>query len=46
MQTVAQSYYYTTDKQKAYNNLIDNYKLMTGYNRNLLDYNKEIKQND
>jgi hypothetical protein len=36
-QTVAQSYYYTTDKQKALDALNYNYNVVTGFQRDLFN---------
>lgn len=37
VQTVAQSYYYTTDKGKAWRTLCDEYDNITGYKRDLFN---------
>lgn len=38
---VAQSYYYTSDKQKALNNLVNNYNISEGLVRDLFNYRKD-----
>lgn len=37
LQTVAQGYYYTTDKQKALDNLDNNYRILTGFSKDLFN---------
>lgn len=41
---VAQSYYYTSDKQKAYKSLQDNYDIITGFTCDLFNY--KIKERE
>ena len=41
MEKVAQSYYYTKDKQKALDNLNINYNTCTGLARDLFNYKED-----